>query len=120
MSVRIITWNGEAHTISVWARKLGISDAALRMRIRRYGVPQAFTRTIKRKKDESLCWLCDRTAANCEWIHHYQPVKGWSAEAAVITCRQSNGLHKTKTYMVTRCPKYIPSEKVARERTGGK
>ncbi len=47
---RFITYNGETHSISEWARKLGIKQSTLSMRINKYGwnAEDAFGKEVKK------------------------------------------------------------------------
>lgn len=113
---RLIEYNGKTMTIPQWAKWQGISEVTLRYRIKAgwnteealNGKPRKTKRPTQRT-DESLCWLCARTAANCPWVYKYRPITGWEAEQTVI--RGDNGVEVT-SYHVSKCPIYVPHKKL--------
>lgn len=118
---RLIKYKGKTMTIPQWAKWQGIPEVTLRYRIYAgWSVEEALngkpkiTKKVMRRTDESLCWLCGRTAANCPWVHRYKPVKDWDAEKTEL--KGDNGL-VTTSYRVLKCPLFIKNEKVQKERS---
>lgn len=61
------------------------------------------------KKDEQLCWECQRATGGCSWSTMGKPVEGWTAEKTKIP----NGCagEFTDSYKITACPLFKKDEK---------
>lgn len=64
----------------------------------------------KKRRDESLCWRCERAAGSrmCCWARTLTPVPGWEADATQWQERDGDGTHTVRGACVRRCPLYEP------------
>ncbi len=57
------------------------------------------------KKEDQLCWDCQRAIGLCPWSQRGEEVKGWTATKTLIP----NGCESeyTESYKITKCPLFI-------------
>ncbi len=63
------------------------------------------------KKNEQLCWDCQRATGGCCWSAFARPIKGWTAEKTQIP----NGCADEfiDSYLISACPHFKKDEKRA-------
>ena len=59
-------------------------------------------------KNSTLCWKCQNATGGCSWSSDFTPVEGWNAMPTRI--RQSKGYKDTDSYIVKKCPQFVPDE----------
>lgn len=58
--------------------------------------------------EQTLCWTCANTYAGmCPWFTDFTPVEGWDAERVEIKSQSKLKLG-CESYIVHRCPNYVP------------
>ena len=63
------------------------------------------------RESETLCWTCERGAADCCWMQKCRPVKGWKARRTMVLSRDEAGRARyIASYHVTECPNYAPQK----------
>lgn len=67
----------------------------------------------KRKYTEhsnsTLCWKCKNATGGCSWSQDFTPVEGWDAKRTRI--RLEKGTKHTESFIVKKCPEFLPDER---------
>lgn len=82
------------------AKKLGRTKNSVRARGSYLGI----TQSRNTHPPATLCWRCNRNAANCPWLRKYKAVKGWKAKRMPYS--------HTYSYMVYECPLFEQIERM--------
>lgn len=61
------------------------------------------------KKEDQLCWDCQRAIGLCPWSQRGEAIKGWTAEKTLIPNGEISEF--TESYKITQCPLFIKDEK---------
>ena len=60
------------------------------------------------KKEDQLCWDCQRATGLCPWSQKGEAIEGWIAEETLIPNGEIS--EYTKSYKITKCPLFIKDE----------
>lgn len=69
--------------------------------------------------EQTLCWQCLRSykGARCSWAQNFIPVEGWEAVYSPVksfrTYRSPGAYEMMDSYMVRKCPEFLPDGKGA-------
>lgn len=61
------------------------------------------------RREEQLCWDCQRAVGGCPWSTMGKPVEGWTAQKTKIPNGCSD--EYTESYHITACPLFKKDEK---------
>ncbi len=63
---------------------------------------------MSQKKEDQLCWDCQRAIGLCPWSQRGEAIKGWTAEETLIPNGEISEF--TKSYKITKCPLFIKDQ----------
>ena len=63
---------------------------------------------MSHRKEDQLCWDCQRAIGLCPWSQRGEEVKGWIAQETLIPNGELS--EYTKSYKITQCPLFIKDE----------